>query len=225
MRVLIIDDEARTLAFIARGFREEGHTVDEAGDGTRGFELGMTGDYDAMVVDRMLPGMSGIELIRALRKEGVATPILMLSAVGAVDDRVEGLQAGADDYLLKPFAFSELSARVQALGRRPPLAVQPKSYVVGDLEVDVAAHRAVRAGKAIDLSPHEFKLLTFLAQHAGQVVTRTMLLETLWGFHFDPRANIIDAHVSRLRAKVDRGFGVEMIHTLRGVGYVLQAPQ
>ncbi|WP_395670946.1 response regulator transcription factor [Phenylobacterium sp.] len=225
MRVLIIDDEARTLAFIARGFREEGHTVDQAGDGTRGFELGLTGDYDAMVVDRMLPGMSGIELIQALRKEGVATPILMLSAVGAVDDRVEGLQAGADDYLLKPFAFSELSARVQALGRRPPLAAQPRSYVVGDLEVDVAAHRAVRAGKAIDLSPHEFKLLTFLAQHAGQVVTRTMLLETLWGFHFDPRANIIDAHVSRLRAKVDRGFGAEMIHTLRGVGYVLQAPQ
>jgi two-component system OmpR family response regulator len=225
MRVLIIDDETRTLAFIARGFREEGHIVDEAADGPRGFELGLTGDYDAMVVDRMLPGMSGIELIGALRKEGVATPILMLSAVGAVDDRVEGLQAGADDYLLKPFAFSELSARVQALARRPPLAAQPRSYVVGDLEVDLAAHRAVRAGKPIDLSPHEFKLLAFLARHAGQVVTRTMLLETLWGFHFDPRANIIDAHVSRLRAKVDRGFGAELIHTLRGVGYVLQAPQ
>ncbi|OJU08542.1 MAG: DNA-binding response regulator [Caulobacterales bacterium 68-7] len=223
MRLLIIDDEARTLSFIARGFREQGHTADEAEDGPRGLELALGGDYDALVVDRMLPGLSGIELIGALRGEGVATPILMLSAVAGVDDRVEGLQAGADDYLVKPFAFSELAARVQALARRPPLAAQPKLHVVGDLEVDVAAHRATRAGQALDLTPHEFKLLAFLAANAGQAVTRTMLLETLWGFHFDPRANIIDAHISRLRAKVDRGFDTELIHTVRGVGYVLQA--
>jgi len=186
--------------------------------------MALDGDYDAIVVDRMMPGLSGLDVVRSMRTSGLKTPVLMLTALGAVDDRVDGLNAGADDYLVKPFAFSELSARIQALIRRPPLAERSPLHVIGDLTVDVAAHRATRAGRVLDLTPHEFKLLERLARNAGQAVTRTMLLESLWGFHFDPRANLIDAHISRLRTKVDRGFGSVLIQTIRGVGYVLKQP-
>lgn len=222
MRMLIIDDDARTRAFVAEGLRQQGQTVDEAADGDTGLHLALDGDYDAIVVDRMMPGLSGLDAVRSMRASGLKTPVLMLTALGAVDDRVDGLNAGADDYLVKPFAFSELSARIQALIRRPPLADQTQRHAVGDLVVNVAAHRATRAGQVLDLTPHEFKLLERLARNAGQAVTRTMLLESLWGFHFDPRANLIDAHISRLRAKVDRGFEGNLIQTIRGVGYVLK---
>ena len=225
MRMLVIDDDARTRSFIAAGLRQDGHGVDEAATGPDGLDLALGGDYDAAVVDRMLPGCSGVEVVRALREAGVATPILMLTALGAVDDRVEGLNAGADDYLVKPFAFSELSARLQALVRRPPLAPRPALYRVADLEIDTGARRVTRAGRVIELTPHEYRLLERLAQNAGHAVTRAMLLETLWGFQMEPRANLIDAHVSRLRAKIDRGFDAELIRTIRGVGYVLEAPR
>ncbi|MFZ4165986.1 response regulator transcription factor [Brevundimonas sp. NPDC058933] len=224
MRMLIIDDDARTRGFVAEGLRQQGQTVDEAGDGGAGLHMALDGDYDAIVVDRMMPGLSGLDVVRSMRTSGLKTPVLMLTALGAVDDRVDGLNAGADDYLVKPFAFSELSARIQALIRRPPLAERSPLHVIGDLTVDVAAHRATRAGRVLDLTPHEFKLLERLARNAGQAVTRTMLLESLWGFHFDPRANLIDAHISRLRTKVDRGFESDLIQTIRGVGYVLKQP-
>lgn len=224
MRMLIIDDDGRARAFVAEGLRQQGHTVDEAQDGDTGLHMAVDGAYDAIVADRMMPGLSGLEVVQAMRAAGLKTPVLMLTALGSVDDRVAGLNAGADDYLIKPFAFSELSARLQALIRRPPLADHSARHVVGDLEIDVVAHRAVRAGEVLDLTPHEFKLLERLARNAGQAVTRIMLLESLWGFHFDPRANLIDAHVSRLRAKVDRGFDYDLIHTIRGVGYVLKTP-
>lgn len=224
MRMLIIDDDARTRAFVAEGLRQQGQTVDEAADGDTGLHMALDGVYDAIIADRMMPGLSGLDVVRSMRGSGLKTPVLMLTALGAVDDRVDGLNAGADDYLVKPFAFSELSARIQALVRRPPLADRAPLHVVGDLTVDVAAHRASRAGQVLDLTPHEFKLLERLARNAGQAVTRTMLLESLWGFHFDPRANLIDAHISRLRAKVDRGFEGDLIQTIRGVGYVLKEP-
>ncbi|MET4682111.1 two-component system OmpR family response regulator [Brevundimonas faecalis] len=225
MRMLIIDDDARTRAFVADGLRQQGHTVDEAAEGETGLHMAVEGAYDAVVIDRMMPGLPGLEAVQAMRTAGLKAPVLMLTALGSVDDRVAGLNAGADDYLVKPFAFSELSARLQALVRRPPLADAPMRHQVADLEVDVAAHRATRAGRTLDLTPHEFKLLERLARNAGHAVTRAMLLESLWGFHFDPRANLIDAHVSRLRAKVDRGFDRDLIHTIRGVGYVLKTPE
>lgn len=221
--MLVIDDDARARAFIAAGLREQGHGVDEAGTGPDGLDLALAGPYDAAVVDRMLPGLSGIELVRTMRASGVTTPVLMLTALGAVDERVEGLNAGADDYLVKPFAFSELSARLQALVRRPPLSARPQRRRVADLEIDLAAHRVTRAGKVIELTPQEFRLLDRLAQNAGHTVTRAMLQETLWGFQMEPRPNLIDAHISRLRAKIDRGFDAELIRTVRGVGYALDA--
>ena len=224
MRMLVLEDDARARAFVAEGLRQQGHTVDEAADGESGLYMAIDGEYDAIIADRMLPGRSGLDVVNALREADVQTPILMLTALGSVDDRVEGLNAGADDYLVKPFAFSELTARLQALVRRPPLTRRSSVYRIADLEIDAAARRVSRGERQIDLTPHEFKLLERLARNAGHAVTRTMLLETLWGFHFDPRANLIDAHVSRLRAKVDRGFDVELIHTIRGVGYVLKAP-
>lgn len=223
--MLIIDDDARTRAFVADGLRQQGHTVDEAAEGETGLHMAVEGAYDAVVIDRMMPGLPGLEAVQAMRIAGLKAPVLMLTALGSVDDRVAGLNAGADDYLVKPFAFSELSARLQALVRRPPLSDAPMRHQVADLEVDVAAHRATRAGRTLDLTPQEFKLLERLARNAGNAVTRAMLLESLWGFHFDPRANLIDAHVSRLRAKVDRGFDRDLIHTIRGVGYVLKTPE
>jgi len=222
MKALVVEDDARTRSFIVSGLRQNSHVVDEADNGATGLDLALAGTYDVVIVDRMLPGCPGLDIIRTMRAQGIATPCLILSAVGAVDDRVEGLNAGADDYLVKPFAFSELLARLQALDRRPPLAQQLDRLGVADLEIDIAAHRVTRGDILIELTSHEFKLLEFLARRAGQVVTRTMLLEALWGFHFDPRTNIVDAHISRLRAKVDKGFDLELIRTVRGVGYVLQ---
>jgi len=220
--MLVVDDDARTRAFVADGLRQQGHMVDEAEDGELAVHMATEGEYDAIVMDRMMPGLSGLDAVQTLRSRHVKTPILILTALGSVDDRVAGLNAGADDYLVKPFAFSELSARIQALVRRPPLATSVSHYQIGDLEIDTTAHRVTRAGQTLDLTPHEFKLLERLARNAGQSVTRTMLLESLWGFHFDPRANLIDAHISRLRGKVDRGFDRDLIHTIRGVGYVLE---
>ena len=225
MKLLVIEDDAKTREFIVRGLQQNGHTVDETGDGTVAADMALSEHYDALVVDRMLPGMSGIAIVQALRAQGVHVPCLMLTAMGAVEERVEGLNAGADDYLVKPFAFSELLARLNALERRPPLTEQEERLCIADLEIDPSAHRVTRAGRLIELTAHEFKLLHFLAKRVGQVVTRTMLLESLWGFHFDPRTNIVDAHVSRLRGKVDKQFDSELIRTVRGVGYVLQPPQ
>ncbi|MPT48208.1 MAG: response regulator transcription factor [Sphingobium sp.] len=223
--MLVVEDDPQTRAFIVQGMRQNGYVVDEADNGDAGLDLALVDSYDVLVVDRMLPGCSGLDLIRTMRTQGIATPCLILSAVGAVENRVEGLNVGADDYLTKPFAFSELLARVQALGRRAPLMGQPETMRIADLEIDSSAHRVTRGGKVIELTSHEFKLLEYLAKRTGQVVTRTMLLEALWGFHFDPRTNIVDAHISRLRAKIDRNFDVELIRTVRGVGYALQAPQ
>ena len=225
MKLLVVEDDLRTRSFIAQGLRESGHTADEADNGVTGLDLALTENYDALILDRMLPGRSGLDIVRALRAQGNTTPCLMLTAVGAVENRVEGLDAGADDYLVKPFAFSELLARLHALDRRPPLSRQAGTLQVGDLEMDPAAHSVTRGGQPIDLTSHEFKLLEFLLRRAGQVVTRTMLLEALWGFNFDPRTNIVDAHISRLRAKVDRDFATPLIRTVRGVGYAIQAPQ
>ncbi len=221
MKILVIEDDARTADFIQRGLQEQGHTVDLSRDGQEGFHLAATAHYDAAVVDRLLPGLDGMEIVRRLREQGVRTPILFLTALAGVQDRVEGLEGGADDYLVKPFAFSELMARLNALVRRPPLADTQNRVEIGDLEIDRVRRRVRRAGRDIILTAQEFKLLEFLAQRPGEVVTRSMMLESLWGFHFDPRTNIVDAHVSRLRAKVDRGFGTELIKTVRGVGYVL----
>lgn len=221
MKVLVVEDDERTAAFIARGLTEVGHTVDVARSGDEGVQMGMSGGHDVVVMDRMLPGVSGLEAIAMLRAEGVMAPVLVLTALGAVDDRVAGLEAGADDYLVKPFAFSELMARLNALVRRPPLTEQTSILRIADLELDTRRRKVVRDGRRIDLTPQEYKLLEFLARRAGETVTRTMLLESLWGFHFDPRTNIVDAHVSRLRSKVDKGFSRELIRTLRGVGYVL----
>lgn len=225
MKMLVVEDDPKTRAFIVQGMKQNGYVVDEAADGNAGLDLALVDSYDVLVVDRMLPGCDGLELIRTIREQGVKTPCLILSAVGAVENRVEGLNSGADDYLVKPFAFSELLARIQALGRRLPLSSQPECLHVADLEIDPAAHSVKRAGKPIELTSHEFKMLEYLAQRAGQVVTRTMLLEALWGFHFDPRTNIVDAHISRLRAKIDRNYDVDLIRTVRGVGYALQAPE
>lgn len=221
MKVLVIEDDARTADFVQRGLQEQGHTVDLSGDGLEGRHLAATAFYDALIVDRLLPGLNGMEVVRQLREEGVRTPILILTALAGVQDRVEGLEGGADDYLVKPFAFSELLARLNALVRRPPLAQTASRIGIGDLEIDSVRRRVRRAGREIVLTAQEFKLLEFMAQRAGEVVTRSMMLESLWGFHFDPRTNIVDAHVSRLRAKVDRGFEVELIKTVRGAGYII----
>jgi len=219
--MLIIDDDARVRGFIVEAMRQLGHVVDEADNGETGLHLGLDEAYDVMVVDRLLPGRSGLDIVRLLREAEVRTPVLMLTALGGVDDRVAGLTAGADDYLVKPFAVSELTARINALNRRPPLVQRQTRHRIGDLDIDLEARRVVRDSRVIELTPQEFKLLDRLARNPGHVVTRTMLLESLWGVHFDPKANLIDAHVSRLRSKIDRGFETELIRTVRGVGYVL----
>lgn len=221
MKVLVIEDDARTGEFVRGGLEEQGHTVDLCADGLEGRHLATSAHYDVIVVDRLLPGLNGMSIVRQLRQEEIRTPILILTAVAGVDDRVEGLEAGADDYLVKPFAFSEFMARLNALSRRPPLTATTKRLAIGDLEIDSVRHVVRRAGRDIPLTAQEFKLLEFMAQRAGEVVTRSMMLENLWGFHFDPRTNIVDAHVSRLRAKIDRGFETELIKTIRGAGYIL----
>jgi len=223
MRILIIEDDRDAAAYLVKAFREAGHAVDHAADGVSGYDLAQEGGYDVAIVDRMLPKMDGLSLIGALRAQKVETPALILSALGQVDDRVKGLRAGGDDYLAKPYAFSELLARVEALARRRPKdAPEETVYRLGDLALDRLSHKVTRAGEEIVLQPREFRLLEYLMQNAGKVVTRTMLLEHVWDYHFDPQTNVIDVHVSRLRAKIDRDFDAPLLHTVRGAGYVIR---
>ena len=224
MKLLVIEDDRAAAAYVAKGLSESGYVVDLAPDGRTGLFMASSGNYDALIIDRMLPGMDGLALVTALRAAEIRTPVLILSALGAVDDRVKGLRAGGDDYLAKPFAFAELLARVEALLRRGSSAsTQPTKLKVGDLEMDLLTRNVTRGGQDIELLPREFHLLEFLMRHAGQVVTRTMLLENVWDYHFDPQTNVIDVHVSRLRQKIDKGFAKPMLHTIRGAGYSLRA--
>lgn len=225
MNILIVEDDRQTASFIQKGLSESGYVVDHAADGESGLHLALHGNYDALIVDRMLPKRDGLSLIQALRAQKLTTPVLILSALGDVDQRVEGLRAGGDDYLVKPYAFSELLARLQALLRRAQPATESTTLKVRDLEMDLLKRRVTRNGKVIPLQPREFNLLEYLMRHAGQVVTRTMLLEKVWDYHFDPQTNVIDVHISRLRSKIDKDFDVPLLHTIRGAGYLLHDPQ
>ena len=223
MHILIIEDDQEAAAYLVKAFREAGHAAEHAADGLEGYALARDGDYDVLIVDRMLPKLDGLSLIGGLREQKVETPVLILSALGQVDDRVKGLRAGGDDYLAKPYAFSELLARVEVLARRRGApSGEPTVYRVGDLELDRLAHEVRRAGKEISLQPREFRLLEYLMKHAGKVVTRTMLLENVWDYHFDPQTNVIDVHVSRLRGKIEKGRDAQLLHTIRGAGYMIR---
>ncbi len=221
MKLLVIEDDGDAAAYLVKGLGEVGHSVDQAANGHDGLHLALTGEYDALIVDRMLPGLDGLSLIAAYRAAGRATPVLILSARGEVDDRVSGLRAGGDDYLTKPYAFAELLARLDALTRRAQPQTSSEVLQVADLKLDRLRHRVTRADRPIVLQPREFRLLDYLMRHAGQVVTRTMLLEQVWDYHFDPQTNVIDVHISRLRAKIDRDFDQPLLHTIRGAGYRL----
>lgn len=223
MRVLHIEDDERTAAFIARGLRESGHQVECVTDGETGLSYAQHNEFDILIVDRMLPRLEGLEVIRRLRAAGCQTPALVLSALGEVDDRVAGLRVGGDDYLIKPFAFTELLARLEALQRRADSEAPQTRLAVADLEMDLLAYKVRRAGREIELQPREFRLLEHLLRNAGRVVTRTMLLEKVWDYAFDPQTNVIDVHISRLRAKIDKGFSPPLLHTVRGAGYRLSA--
>jgi len=223
MRILVVEDDREAASYLTRGLKESGHIVDHALDGQDGLHLAMGGNYDVAVVDRMMPRMDGLTMVRRMRDEGNRTPVLFLSALGEVDDKVKGLRAGGDDYLAKPFAFTELLARIDALVRRNGQETVQTKLQVGDLELDLLSRTATRSGNKIDLQPREFLLLEYLMKHAGQVVTRTMLLENVWEYHFDPQTNVIDVHMSRLRAKLDKNFGEPLLHTIRGAGYSLRA--
>jgi two-component system OmpR family response regulator len=223
MRILIVEDDLEAAEAMERGLAEAGCTCVRAADGEEGLAAARDGEFDVMIVDRMMPKMDGVTLITTLRREGDQTPVLFLSALGEVGDRVAGLQAGGDDYLVKPYAFAELIARVEALARRRETGSVQTLLRVGDLEMDLIARTVHRQGKEIDLQPREFQLLEFMMRHAGQSVTRTMLLEKVWEYHFDPQTNVIDVHVSRLRSKIDKGFDRPMLQTVRGAGYRLDA--
>ncbi|MEQ8693962.1 MAG: response regulator transcription factor [Gammaproteobacteria bacterium] len=225
MKILVIEDDPETAAYVSNGLREHGHTVDHALNGRDGLFLAAGNPFDVMIFDRMLPGLDGLSIVKTIRGAGIKTPVLFLTTLGGIDDRVEGLEVGADDYLVKPFVFSELLARVNALARRPPMTAEKTTLQVGDLEMDLLKRSVTRSGQKIDLQPQEFKLLEYLMRHAGRVVTRTMLLENVWDFHFDPQTSVVETHISRLRAKVDRAFGAELIHTVRGSGYRIHAPE
>jgi two-component system OmpR family response regulator len=223
-KLLLIEDDRQAAEYLRKGLSEHGHVVDHAADGREGLFMATGAAYDALIVDRMLPGLDGLSVLTALRAAGDHTPTLILSALGTVDDRVRGLRTGGDDYLVKPYAFAELLARLEALLRRGGSAGTVETKLrVGDLEMDLLTRTVQRAGQPIDLLPREFKLLEFLMRRAGQVVTRTMLLEGVWDYHFDPQTNVIDVHVSRLRQKIDKGFDRPMLHTVRGAGYSLRA--
>jgi two-component system OmpR family response regulator len=222
MRLLIVEDDRDAADYIVRAFAEVGHVADRAGDGEEGLALALDEQYDVLIVDRMLPKRDGLSLINALRAKGIDTPVLILSALGQVDDRVQGLRAGGDDYLPKPYAFSELLARVEVLARRRGGRSEETVYRVGDLELDRLSHQVKRGAEEIVLQPREFRLLEYLMKHAGQVVTRTMLLENVWDYHFDPQTNVIDVHISRLRSKIDKGFPQQLLQTIRGAGYVIR---
>jgi two-component system OmpR family response regulator len=223
MRILIVEDDLEAANYLVKAFREVGHTADHVADGVAGYDRACDEGYDVLIIDRMLPKMDGLSLIGGLRAQKITTPVLILSALGQVDDRVKGLRAGGDDYLPKPYAFSELLARTEVLARRNhPGTTEDMVYRVGGLELDRLAHKLTRGGKEILLQPREFRLLEYLMKHAGQVVTRTMLLEHVWDYHFDPQTNVIDVHISRLRSKIDKGFDPPLLQTVRGAGYMLR---
>jgi two-component system OmpR family response regulator len=222
MKILIVEDDAEARAYLVRAFAESGHEADAVGDGRLGFDRAMERAHDVLVVDRMMPKMDGLSMIQALRGRGVETAALILSALGQVDDRVIGLRAGGDDYLAKPYAFAELLARVEGLARRRAAAAQATTLRCADLTLDRLARKAWRDGEEVQLQPREFRLLEFLMRHEGQVVTRAMLLEGVWDLHFDPQTNVIDVHMSKLRAKIDKGRDAPLVETVRGAGYVIR---
>jgi two-component system, OmpR family, response regulator len=222
MRLLVVEDDRDAADYLKKALRESGHVADVARDGEEGLALALDGEFDVLIVDRMLPKRDGLSVVSELRARGKSTPVLILSALGQVDDRVTGLRAGGDDYLAKPYSFSELLARIEALARRGAPQAFDTTYKVGDLELDRLAHSVTRDGQDIPLQPREFRLLEYLMRHAGQVVTRTMLLENVWDYHFDPQTNVIDVHVSRLRSKIDKGFDKPLLHTVRGAGYMIR---
>ncbi|MFN0190498.1 MAG: winged helix-turn-helix domain-containing protein [Aestuariivirga sp.] len=222
MKILVIEDDRDAASWLVKGLTESGHVADHAADGEQGLALALEAQHDVLIVDRMLPKLDGLAIIKKVREAGINTPVLILSALGDVDERVRGLRAGGDDYLGKPYSFSELLARVEGLGRRgtsEPLETKLKAV---DLELDLLARTCARGGKDIPLQPREFKLLEYLMRNAGHVVTRTMLLENVWDYHFDPQTNVIDVHVSRLRSKIDKGFGEPILQTIRGAGYMIR---
>jgi len=221
VKILVVEDDGETARYVAQGLREAGHVVDVAPDGKEGLFLAASEAYDILIVDRMLPGLDGLAMVKTLRGAGTKTSVLFLTTLGGVSDRVEGLEGGGDDYLVKPFSFAELLARVNALGRRPPLSDQPTVLRVADLEMDLIRRQVTRAGRRVDLQPREFRLLEYLMRHADQTVTRTMLLEHVWEFHFDPKTSIVETHISRLRTKIGADSDRELIHTVRGAGYCL----
>ncbi|RZM18108.1 MAG: response regulator transcription factor [Sphingomonas sp.] len=223
-KILIVEDDSSTAAYLAKGLAEAGYAVETCADGRDGLFLASEGIFDLIIADRMLPGLNGLAMLGAIRAAGVSTPTLVLSALGTVDDRIDGLNAGADDYLVKPFSFAELTARIDAIFRRVDRNAaegQTTRLSVGDLEIDLLARTVARQGKAILLGAREFNLLEYLARHAGQVVTRTMMLEKIWNYHFDPGSNVVDVHIGRLRRKIEDGFPAPILHTVRGAGYRL----
>jgi two-component system OmpR family response regulator len=223
MRILIIEDDQEVAAYLSKGLTDAGYTIDHAADGQDGLEKATHSNYDSMIIDRLLPHLDGLAIIKTLRASGNQTPILVLSALAQVDERVQGLREGGDDYLTKPFAFSELLARLESLRRRCNFVTTTQTTLrVSDLEIDLLTREVKRAGHVIELQPREFLLLKYLIRHTGQVVTRTMLLEEVWGYHFDPQTNVIDVHISRLRSKIDKNFDKPLLHTMRGTGYVLR---
>ncbi len=221
MKILLIEDDPHTSDYVTKGLRAQGHEIDHAASGDAALSLASEGVYHVMVIDRMLPGVDGLTIVKHLRSTGIKSPVLILTTLGGIDDRVEGLEAGADDYLTKPFAFVELLARVNALARRQPIAEEETVLRVADLELNRLTRAVTRAGSSIDLQPQEFRLLEYLMRNAGQVVTRTMLLQNVWDFHFDPHTTVVETHISRLRAKIDRDFDEPLIQTVRGSGYAL----
>jgi two-component system, OmpR family, response regulator len=223
VRILLIEDDPETAEYVVAGLQSEAHDLEVAGDGRAGLLRAASETWDLLIVDRMLPGLDGLAVVRTLRASDIATPVLFLTTMGGIDDRVTGLNAGGDDYLIKPFAFAELAARVAALGRRPQRTAPDTMLRVADLEINLLTRVVYRAGEEVALQPREYELLEYLMKHAGQVVTRTMLLENVWGFHFDPRTSLVESHISRLRGKIDRG-RPELISTVRGSGYSLRAP-
>jgi two-component system OmpR family response regulator len=222
MRILLVEDDLKTASFISKGLKEAGFAVDHVADGESGLQMASVESYDAAIVDIMLPKMDGLTLIETLRQKKINTPVIILSAKRAVDDRVKGLQRGGDDYLTKPFAFSELLARVQGLIRRNSGVLEPTSLTVSELSMDLLTREVAREGKEIDLQPREFALLEYLMRNQGKVVSKTMIMEHVWNYNFDPQTNVVEARICRLRDKVDKGFGKKLIHTIRGVGYVLK---
>jgi two-component system, OmpR family, response regulator len=221
MKILLVEDDRRASDYLAKGLRELGHAVEQAFDGETGLQCADTGTHDVLILDRMLPRLDGLEIVKRLRAAGSAVPILILSALDEVDERVQGLRAGGDDYLAKPYHLEELAARLDALARRKGEAGPADKLTVDDLDLDARARRVTRAGRKIELTTREFQLLEFLMRHAGQVVTRTMILEGVWDYHFDPKTNVIDVHISRLRQAIDKGFERQLLHTVRGAGYTL----